>query len=114
MAAELVGRLPEEDHELTFQSLRRAREEIPVDPDAPPIPPYLGESASEASLGVDMGGHAAFQIAGSDEEEEVEFTENDAYETVNYGSRSPPRFAITSQVKGAVFDTVEVCNFRQD
>lgn len=114
--AKLVGRLPEDDQELfptRLQLLQQAREEIALDPDAPPIPPYLGESASQTIQIEDSGGHAAFQLAGSDEEDDVEFTENDAYETVHYGSRSPPRFTITSQVKGAIFETVEVHNFSE-
>ena len=98
------------------------RAELTGDPDLPPsILPYRGDNMSTNSSGPlppNMGDsysqpsprfqheHSDFHIPDSDEDDSLEFTDNDAYEKV---SPRPVRrrFEITSQSRGAVFETIE-------
>ncbi len=79
------------------------------------------ESASQDWQGLQLeenplnSGHVAFQNPESDEEE-MEYTDNDAYPTVQYSSGKPPRFEISSQSqgRGAVFETVDIRSFKPE
>ena len=81
---------------------------LSVDSSLPPLPAYLGESYSQPSPRLQHRQPSPHEreAAGSEAEEDLEFTENQAYEDVSpKGERR--RFQITSQERGAVFETVQ-------
>ena len=76
-------------------------------------PPYLGESVSQPANSPRLQhSNCEFHIPDSEEEEDLEFIDNDAYEKVTPSPqslrRAPPRFAIKSNQRGAVFETVDL------
>ena len=82
-------------------------------PSPHPPPPYLGESVSQPANSPRLQhSNCEFHIPDSDEEEDMEYIDNDAYEKVTPSPqslrRAPPRFAIKSTQRGAVFETVDL------
>lgn len=83
---------------------------LSLDSSPPPPPPYLGESYSQPSPGLQhrqTDPREREEAAGSDAEEDLEFTENEAYEDVSPKLGEKRRFQITSQERGAIFETVQ-------
>lgn len=77
----------------------------------PTAPPYLGESFSQPSHSPRLPrNNCEFYIPGNDEEGDMEFVDNDAYEKISPQPmrRYPPRFEIKGQKRGAIFETVDL------
>ena len=86
-------------------------EDVVDDPSLRPPPPYLGESFSQPSHSPRLPRiNCEFYIPGNDEEQDMEFVDNDAYEKISPQPqrRHLPRFEIKGQKRGAIFETVDL------